>query len=285
MVGLTLLPVTQEPVPIAKLVLSLIGPVLMLVLLSLLVRRGLYKRFPVFFVYSLSILIITLVRFLGVGKPLEYFFVYWSTEAFYLVIACLAMLSVLKPLTQLEYVRHPWSRFMLFPLLVLIVASSLSMAMFKPIAKAAAGRFASGVYVFIILMCLAELLLFIVSFNSRRRAIQWSQYELGILTGFGALTSLNLIAYFALVLRLFRFNVGPQLEQIFQAFPVGAFIASAVVWVIAFWRPEPPRPESPDIGRFLDALNVVLEQYQAQAEFLKRVARHLGLQLVIPKHS
>lgn len=261
----------------ASLVLSLSGPALMLVLLFILVRRGLYKRFPVFFAYCLSILVVQLLRYLVVGKPTPYFFVYWATEGCYLIIAFLTILSVLRPLTQLEYVRHPWSRFLLLPIVLLIVGLSLWKALVKPIAKVAAGRFGSGMYVFVIGMSVMELLLFLISFRVRGRyPIRWTQYEFGILKGFGALTCLNLIAYSALVLRLFHFKVGPQFEQIFQAFPLGAFIASAIVWLIAFWKPEPLRPEPPDIGSFLDALRVVLEQYRADMEFVRKVAKHFG---------
>lgn len=132
----------------------------------------------------------------------------------------------------------------------------------------------------IIAMSFAELFLFIVSFRVCRRAIEWTRYEFGILKGFGALAALKLVAYSALVLRVFHFTVSPQLEHIFQAFPVGAFIASATVWLIAFWKPEPPRPEPPDMGSFVDALRVVLEQYRAHMEFVRDVAKHLGNRMV-----
>lgn len=266
-------------------ILRWVAPGLILVLLSILVQRKLYKRFPAFFCYCLSIVCITVVRFLADGQPTRYFFVYWSTEACYLVIAFIAILSVLRPLTELEYVRHPWSRFILVPFLLMTAMVAFWTAVFKPINRTIPGRIASAIYVFVILMCLAELLLFVVSFNARRRAIEWTQYEFGILKGFGALTFLNLLAYLALLMPLFHWTVTPQLEKIFQAFPIGAFIASEVIWLNAFWRPEPPHPESADIGSFIDALNVVLEQYQAQAEFLKRLARHLGLRFAVPKHS
>ena len=262
-------------------ILRWVGPGLILVLLAILAKRRLYNRFPVFFWYCISIVCITVLRFLADGQPLRYFLVFWFTEACYLVIALIAILSVLRPLTDLEYSLHPWSRVLLFPVLFLIIAASLAMALFRPIAKTPTGRVASAVYVFVVLMCLVEFLLFIISFKARRRAIKWTKYEFGILKGFGALTSLNLIAYFPVVLFLFHFNVGPQLQQVFQAFPVGAFIASATAWLLAFWGQEPPHPESSDMGTFISALNVMLEQYKAQAEVLKKLARHLGLRFVI----
>lgn len=259
--------------------LSAVGPALMLVLLVMLLRRRLYKRFPVFFVYCLSIVVLQPVRALTIGRPTYHFFFYWTIEACFLLIAFVTMLSVLRPLTQLEYVRHPWSRFLLLPLAALIIGAGLWAAFVKPINKTAAGHFASAIYIFVIGMSVAELLLFLVSFRVRNLAIQWTRYEFGILRGFGALAALKIVAYIALVLRVFHFQVSPQLENLFQGFPVGAFIASATVWLVAFWKPEPPRTAPPDMGSFSDALRLVLEQYEAQAEFVRRVAKHLGSRL------
>lgn len=264
----------------AVIVLSLVVQVLMLVLLGILLWRSLYKRFPVFALYCLSIPVLEFVRFLLIGKPTHYFFWYWITEACFLIIAFVAMLSVLRPLTQLEYVRHPWSRFLLLPFGGLIIGTGLLAAFVKPINRTVAGHFASAIYIFVIGMSLAELLLFVVSFRASRRAIEWTPYEFAILKGFGALAALKLIAYSALLLRVLHFKVSPQLEHVFQAFPVGAFIASGTVWLIAFWKPEPPRPEPPDIGSFLAALRLVLEQYEAQIEFVKKIAKHLGNRFV-----
>jgi hypothetical protein len=257
---------------------------LMLVLVAILARRGLYKRFPVFFAYCVATLMVAVLRFAADRDPMTYFFVYWSTEASYLVIAFLAMLSVLRPLTRFEYVRHPWSRFVLAPIVLLIFATSSWFAAFRPISRSpaahsATARFASAVYVFVILMCVLELLLFIESFRVRGRyPIKWTPYEFGILQGFAALAFVNLIAYLPLIFRLYHLHVGHGLESVFQSFPPGAFIASAVAWLLVFSRPEPPRPEVPDIGTLYDALHVLEEQL----EIVREVARRLGLHVLSP---
>lgn len=261
------------PTPIF--VLSLVAQGAMLALLVMVLLRALHKRFPVFVVYCLSIQILEPVRDLYFGQPTRYFYLYWITEAWFLIVAFFAMLSVLRPLTQLEYVRHPWSRFLLLPFASFIVAAASWTVFVRPIGRTVAGRFASAVYIFVIMMSIAELLLFIISFRVRRRAIEWTLYEFGILKGFGALACLKLIAYSVLVLRLFHFNVTPQLESLFRAFPVGAFIASATVWLITFSKPEPTRPTTPDMGSFADALKLLLEQYEAQAEFVRKIGKHL----------
>jgi hypothetical protein len=124
-----------------------------------------------------------------------------------------------------------------------------------------------------------ELLLFIESFRVRGRyPIKWTPYEFGILQGFAALAFVNLIAYLPLIFRLYHLHVGHGLESVFQSFPPGAFIASAVAWLLVFSRPEPPRPEVPDIGTLYDALHVLEEQL----EIVREVARRLGLHVLSP---
>lgn len=257
-------------------VLGLVGPALMTVLLLLLLRRKLHLRFPVFFTYCLSIVAVAVLRFLVAGNATAYFYVYWATEAAYVVIAFVAMLSVLNPLTQMFYIRHPWSQVVLVPSLLVIVGISLWMAVFRPVGAVFAGRFASAMYVFVILMSLAEFVLFVIAFRSKGRyPIRWTPYEFGILAGFGVLGFLNVIAYSALVLRLLHIYVPPQLETFFHSFPPGVFVGSAAVWLISFRKPEPPPPAPPPdlVGRLQDALRVLAEQI----EFVKEIAKHLGL--------
>lgn len=259
----------------ANTILPLLAAGLMLVLLIILLRRKLQGRFPVFLAYCVCTLIVFAVRFLTVRRPTLFFLVYWSTEAGYLVIAFFTMLSVLRPLTQFEYALHPWSRFVFIPFLALLAGACLWTALLRPINTTHAGRFASAVYVFVILMCLAELVLFLLSYRVRGRyPVKWTWYEFGILAGFGVLAFLNLIAYSALVLRLLHFKVAPELESLFQSFPPGAFMASATVWLIAFWKPEPPRPQvTPDLGSLEDALR----EFEEQIALVKAVSKWLHL--------
>jgi hypothetical protein len=252
---------------------------LTLALVVILAWRRLYKRFPVFFVYCVAIIGVTLIRFVFREYPTTFFFVYWVSEALYVSIAFLAMLSVLRPLTHFEYVRHPWSRFLLVAFALLVLAAMFRFAVLRPIGRSPTSptaRFASAVYVFVILMCLMEFLLFLESFRVRGRyPIRWTPYEFGILEGFGIMSVCNLIAYLALVFRLLHLYVGPLLEATFQAFPPGMFIASAVAWLIVFSKPEPPRPEPPPdaLGKLQDAARVLEEQI----EFVRAIARQLGL--------
>lgn len=263
-------------------VLRLVVPALMLPLVFILMRRRLQDRFPVFVVYCLSVIVFSVLRFLVRDHPRPYFIVYWSTEALELLLAFIAMLSVLRPLTEFEYVSHPWTRRLLVPVLAFIVLTALWTAVFNPIGKSAVGRFGSAMYVFVILMRLLEVLLFLASFRVKGRyPIKWTPYEFGILQGFGTLAFLTLLAYWGLILTLFHVRTTLQQQTFFQYFTVGAFFGAAVVWLIVFGKPEPPRREPPDDGTFLAALRVVQEQYRAQIEFVEKVAKDLGLRLTL----
>lgn len=257
---------------------------LMLALVVVLMWRRLQNRFPVFVVYCVSVIVFQVLRLIVRDHPRPYFVLYWSTEAFELLVAFIAMLSVLRPLTEFEYVSHPWTRRLLAPVFVFIVLAALWTAIFRPIGKSAIGRFGSAMYVFVVAMSLLEVLLFLVSFRVRGRyPIKWTPYEFGILQGFGTLAFFTLLAYWGLILTLLHLPAGPQVESFFQSFTKGIFIGAAIVWLLVFGKPEPPRQEPGDDGTFLAALRVVHEQYRAQIEFVEKIAKDLGLRLTLAR--
>lgn len=259
-------------------VLALIPMGLMLGLLPILVRRKLYRRFPVFCFYCIWTLIVGVVRFLVLKHPLAYFLAYWLTEASYFVIALIAMLLVAGPYIEAVEQR---SRLIMGGALGLVVTISMLMAVMKPVGnKILMGRFASGIYVFVALMCLLEVTIFVYFLVIRSRyPFGWSVYEMSILTGFGVLALLTFVADLRTLLPIFHIAVAPLFEQVFQYFPAGASPASIIAWIVAFWRPEPPLPpyDPPDLRKY-QKLAQVLEE---STETLKELRRRLGLRLEI----
>jgi hypothetical protein len=156
------------------------------------------------------------------------------------------------------------------------------MALFKPINHTSPGHFASGVYAFVPMMCLLEVGLFIAAVVIRRRySVEWTRHELGILVGFGILALLTLVADLPTLLRLFHLRVGSQLEAVFRYFPSGAFIASAIAWLIAFWRPEPPTTyEPPDPRKYRELASVMKDRVDVLKQVLKRFGMHLAAPLL-----
>jgi beta-lactamase regulating signal transducer with metallopeptidase domain len=65
---------------LSSFLLGLIAPVLQAALLVILVRRGLRRRFPFFFAYTLYSLVVIVVRLWVMDRPRMFFVVYWITE-------------------------------------------------------------------------------------------------------------------------------------------------------------------------------------------------------------
>lgn len=184
-----------------------------------------------------------------------------------------------RPYTRLAYVRHPWTRHSLLPFLTVVISLSLGSAILSPINRTAAGRFASAIYVLVVLMCLAELVLGVISVRVKGLYfIRWTEQEFAILFGCGAKAGLSLIAYTALVLRILHLQPAPLIETFFQMGPPGAFCASALIWLAAFRKPEHLPTEPQSTGKMRDALRVIEEQLEAELEAAKELARRLGRQ-------
>ncbi len=251
---------------------------LVLALLAILTKRRLYRRFPAFFAYCLWTLVVAILRFFVREHPIPYFVVYWITEASYFVLAFAVMLSLFQPFTEVTYRQQPWSRHVMLSVCVLVIGISLWAVFFKSIAPTTLARFASGMYMFVPLICLFEVVLFILAvFLKRQYSFEWTRYEAGILAGFGILAFMTMLARLPGLLALFHFKAGPQLEALFRYFPSGAFISSALAWLIAFWRPEPPTTlEPPPSSHKYRELARVMRESLA---ILKEIAKRLGFDM------
>lgn len=259
-------------------ILGVVGMALEITLLVILIRRRLYRRFPVFLSYCVWTVCVTVIRLSLSNHPVAFFLTFWLTEASYLVLALMVMLSLLQPFLIEAYRRHPCARYILPSAIVLIIGTSLWAVFFKPIATDVLARFVSAIYVFVPLICLVEVSLFLLAIVSTTRyGVEWTRYETGILAGFGILAFMTMLARVPALIALFHFRVGPQLEGLFRYFPSGAFISSAFAWLIAFWRPETPTkyepPTPPHKYRELTRLR------KQGLEALRELAKRLGFDL------
>lgn len=261
----------------AFIVLSSIGSAFVLAVFAIFVKRRLFVRFPAFFGYCVWTLAVTVVRFVVANRATLYFIVYWVTEASYFLIALVVMAAILRPLAKIAGRDYLSSKCTLFLLVSAFVFCSLVAAFLKPINPTLPGHFASAVYVFVPLLCLLEAALLIWAIVIGHRAgIEWTRYEVGILVGFGMLALITLIARFPGILLLFHSPAGPELEGFFRYVPSGAFITSALTWLITFWRPEPTPPSEyrPTDPRKIQELT---EQVKESGEVLKKIWKRLGL--------
>jgi hypothetical protein len=249
--------------------LHLAAPAIVLVVMIIVVRRRLYREFPLFFSYLLYVVIATGLRTSVSTKTAQYFWFYWITEAIYGVAELLVIREVFRRTFLVEYVAHRWFRF-IFPVTVIAILSLLlAEALYHPLGRGYISHLVNAIYWFdlgihalegtILLVLLGLMLLFPVS---------WRRYEFGVLTGFGVSASVTMLAY------LLRFEWGGSYEAFFRYGPPVAYIAATLVWLHAFWRPPEPSPRIP-----IDPAEAV-ELMRYYRELLDRIRKSLGLQSI-----
>jgi hypothetical protein len=216
-------------------VILLFSLILVSALAVLLVRRRVYREFPVFFGYILSsILIMALKLALIGGEYLIYFKVYWITEAFYAVAALFVLHEAFRRVF-LEFYELSWF-WLLFPGVVVIIAAfATSNALRNPPAQAPQiiGVILSfGSAVNYIKVGLFGLFFLLVLFFGLR----WWSYPFGIVLGF-AVSAFG--SWFVYALRSefgTRFNAGLK-----YAIPM-AYLCGVALWLGTFIKPPGPKP-------------------------------------------
>jgi len=184
--------------PKTQLALWIAHPILELLLSSILIWRGLHRKFPVFFAYIVSQILIFAVLFPiyihqdSGGDYSRYFYAYWIGAAISLAIGFKVIhevfLDVFRPyytLKDLGTVLFKWSALvMLFMALVVAAASPAS---HSPLTQA----------IIMVQRCVrvtqCGLILFLLVF-SRYLGVSWRQHSFGIALGFGGFASVELVA-------------------------------------------------------------------------------------------
>jgi len=245
---------------------NLVPAVLQLALLMIFVRRRLYREFLLFFAYTLYSILVSALRLWSM-TPVAFFVVYWTTEMIYGLLALLAILEVFRPTLE-SYFGHLWSRWVL-PLALLIVSLiSLWRAAYHPMGHTKMARFAAGSYAFMLGVLCLEVIVFAVCLRLRSRRpypVRWGRYRLGIIAGFGLSACASASAY------LVRFIFGSRFEAVFHYVLPGAYIGATLIWLIAFFKPEPPlirNPTDPDmLRRATDSLTEATEEARKDLGF------------------
>lgn len=265
--------------PAHDILMSLIPLSLICALLVILVRRRLYTTYPFFFAYCALTLAATPLRLLVAKHEMYFFFVYWITESIYFTVALIAIINVLHPFAKVIYERRPWSVFVLPTVFLVTVSISLFFAVFHPIGLSVVGRFATGVYIFVPLMCLFEVALVIAAILIKQRyEIAWTRYEAGMLAGFFVLALLSLVGRLTGVFRILHLNVGPQMESLFRYSTSAAFFSSSIAWLITFWRREPPTTYQPsDAAKIRELAEAMQKAGERFEEWWRRLKWRLAI--------
>ena len=224
------------------LISGLIPAVLQAGLLLLLLRRRLYRIFPFFTAYTIYSLAVAVMWLCASPGPATLFVLYWITQMIYGVLSLLAILEIFKP-TLGAYFEWIWIRLLPTLLLLGIAGVSLWRGFYHPVGRGGSlVGLAAGAYTFMLgVLCLQIIVLVICLRLTFRKPypVRWGRYRLGILAGFGLAACASAAAY------MVRFLFGARFEVVFHYVLPGAYIGAAAGWLLAFWRPEPPRSSKP----------------------------------------
>jgi hypothetical protein len=177
-----------------ELALWIAHPILELVLVGIMFRRGLHRTFPVFFAYiGFEVLDFgILFPVYRSGSIMAYFYVYWISAAISLAIGFKVIheifLDVLRPypnLKDLGTLLFKWAALVMF-LVAMVVTAASQAGTDTPLSQA----------VIIVQRCVrvtqCGLILFLLFF-SRHLGVSWRQPSFGIALGFGGFASVELI--------------------------------------------------------------------------------------------
>jgi hypothetical protein len=219
----------------SDILLGLIGPVLAIVLATVVIRRNLHREFPFFLLYILSSILITTAR-LSVGGNYQLFFIVtWATEALYAILALLALHEVFRIVFKAFYER--WWFWLFFPCVVLAISVLAVIYRFgsPPIQ---ANRVMSAIVSLGMAVNLVQALLFVLFFFLVwLNGIRWREYPFGIVQGFAAISIGAFGAAWA------RSEFGTRLNVVSSYAPSVAYILAVILWLEAFLRPPDPDPK------------------------------------------
>ncbi|HLJ30344.1 MAG TPA: hypothetical protein VKY85_26805 [Candidatus Angelobacter sp.] len=245
------------------LVLALIAPVILVILIFIFVRRGLYREFPFFFVYILYSPLATARAF--IHRPMLHFVCYWITEAIYGILALLVMREVFRRLFALPSASFRWFRWLLSLTVLALLIVTLWETFYHPLRHGRIPRWVSGIYWFDVgVHALEGTILLLVLALTTVFPVAWRQYEFSILTGFGISASVTMVA------DLLRFQFGSNYETFFRYGPPIAYIAATLIWLQAFFRP--PKTTRPQMD-----LDELLEVVRRSRELMEKLLKALGL--------
>jgi len=243
-------------------ILTLVVPTLGVWLAALILKERLHRRFPFFFTYVLSLVLIGIVRFSVISHYRTYFFVFWITEAVYAILALLALFEVFRKVFLGFYLRSAWFRALLPSTAILAIAIVAWAILRNPVAGA--GRLISFVVFFGLAVNFMQLCLFgLFGLLSAAFPLRWRFAPLGILLGFGIAALGGAAAFWA------RSVFGTKLETFAKYAPPVAYILATLVWLATFLRPE-PEPKWVSATTLRELLEGIQQDTIAMKKFLDK---------------
>jgi hypothetical protein len=226
-------------------------------ILLLMIRKGLHRRFPWFFLYMVYSTITDIARTVLIGSAV-YFYVYWGTKAVAYVLAVVALYESFRAIFQTFY-RLSWFRFVWPGAIILIWIYCIWRALKHPpphfggigaiLISGAIGSSFTIVGLVLLFFILARLVV-----------MNWYLYEFHIVYGLG-LASAGMVTAV-----LVRSEFGNKFVWLTEWGPPLAYLIAIFVWLSAFLR----REQEINIGT---PPEVVLQEMQQDLKSVRRFFR------------
>lgn len=245
--------------------LSLLAPALYVIPLALqaaitvlMIRRGLFKAFPIFFAYTVLVPSRDLVLLLLLpNSGNRYASVFWWGDAIAILLSIGVVIEVLRHLFR----PYPFLRFIFRGVwVVAVIATTSALALFHNSSLKGADKLLES----IILMERSArilqvfLLIFLISVTSRL-GLTWQNYSLGIAAGFGVYSALDL------ALLQFRGYLHDLSDSTFALLGSAAYNLAVIIWTFYFLKPHPETTLSSlpntDLASWNDALSEQVDKW------------------------
>lgn len=225
-------------------------PLGLLVPLFLLMQRNrAYRVCPWFFAYVAYGVTADVARLAVHTYPQTYKATYWITETGYSVLGILAMYEVFRAVFR---ARIWWSYF-IFPVVV-IVAVALSLAHARAVPPQVGGLLLYIVTGEIVVRFVQVLIFIGIGAFALFFGLRWRQYPLGIATGFGLYSTVELLS-------TIKFSdFGTRFKFWWDLLPLVAYSLAVLIWIWFFRAPQQEEPplDPAVVARYL----TILGQYR-----------------------
>jgi hypothetical protein len=218
----------------SELTLALSGLGLQFGLCVLLLVRRSQRPFRIFVAYSVFSVIASAAGLLVRNIPHIYFYFYWTSEIFYLVLAMAALHEIIYVVFKSFYTIG-WFR-LIFPAIgvsMILLAVLRALLTPHPVAQNPIFEIVISLEILIRLLQFGLLVLFFVLVWFFH--MQWRQIPLGIALGFG-IAAAGFLGVF-----LLRSEFGTKVDPLVRIIPPIAYIIAVVVWLATFLTGEPGR--------------------------------------------
>ncbi len=225
-------------------------------ILFLLCRKGLYRRFPLFLLYTVVQIVTGLALAASVGSK-GYFYLFWWTTALQGLLSVLALHEGFRAVFGTFY-RLPWFR-RLWPATVSVIwAYAAWRAWAHPLHFTRTGAMLVSVAIVASYTIVGLVLLFFLVVKVVRA--RYRLYEFNIVYGLG-ITALGLM-----IGALVRSEFGTKFAWITEWGPTLAYLVAVLVWLSAFLRKESPvKIQKPP--------DVLLQEMQDDLSIVQRIFR------------